>query len=241
MTAAPSNSVLDAVQALERAPSISKLKEIFRTSAERHGYSMFLCSAPPPVYDVTTNPILYDEWPGEWKRQCVQQKHYLNDPMLSELHRTAEPFLWSDAQKRKPGTRAEREVMAEAAIVGMCEGFVVPIYGIGGQVHGMTIAGTMPRVDSYAKAELHLLSMYAYARAKILHRRTGAPPVSIGRRDREALHWAAAGKTDWEIGEILRISESAAHKRIENAKRKLGVATRMQAVVEAIRGGYIQI
>jgi DNA-binding CsgD family transcriptional regulator len=63
------------------------------------------------------------------------------------------------------------------------------------------------------------------------------PPLS--ERERECLSWVATGKSDWEIGEILSISEKTANAHIERAKTKLGVPTRMQAVVMALHAGAI--
>lgn len=131
--------------------------------------------------------------------------------------------------------------MDEAADMGMRDGFVVPIYGIGGQVHAVTMAGRAPQLNDQGRAELHLISIYAYARAKQLKRRSGVPPISLRRREQQVIQWAAAGKTDWEIARILGISESAAHKHIENIKRRMGVGTRVQAIVEAIRQGQIHL
>jgi LuxR family quorum sensing-dependent transcriptional regulator len=237
-----SNATIDVIEALNRAPSVLKVKEAFRRASARHGFDVFLCSAPPDgPHDRPQDLVLFEEWLCEWRHRYVERRHYLNDPMLGELHRTADPFLWSAAQTRRSRSEAEHRVMAEAAELGMREGYVVPLYGIGGRLHAVTMTGSSPRTDALAKAELHLISIYAYARAKQLQRRVGEPPISIGRREREALQWAAEGKSDWEIGEILSISESAAHKRIESAKRKLGVNTRMQAVVEAIRRGHIHL
>jgi LuxR family quorum sensing-dependent transcriptional regulator len=47
------------------------------------------------------------------------------------------------------------------------------------------------------------------------------------------------GKSDWEIGEILTISDRTAHNHIEAAKRLLEVGTRTQAVVQAWRRGWL--
>jgi len=54
-------------------------------------------------------------------------------------------------------------------------------------------------------------------------------------RELQCLQWASKGKTDGEIGVILSISARTARFHIENAKRKLGAATRVQAVAEAMR------
>lgn len=54
--------------------------------------------------------------------------------------------------------------------------------------------------------------------------------VRLSPREREALEWAAKGKSAWEIGLILNISRRTAAFHLENAKAKLGVRTICQAV-----------
>ena len=58
-------------------------------------------------------------------------------------------------------------------------------------------------------------------------------------RESEILGWVAAGKSDWTIGRILNISGKTVNFHVENAKRKLGAGTRIQAVVTAMRNGLI--
>jgi DNA-binding CsgD family transcriptional regulator len=60
-------------------------------------------------------------------------------------------------------------------------------------------------------------------------------------RERECLQWVAAGKSDWEIGEILSISAKTANAHIEHVKQKYRVSTRMLAVVYALRSGAIHV
>lgn len=58
-------------------------------------------------------------------------------------------------------------------------------------------------------------------------------------RETQVLGWIAVGKSDWAIGRILRISDKTVNFHVENAKRKFGVATRLQAVIAAMRQGVI--
>ena len=58
-------------------------------------------------------------------------------------------------------------------------------------------------------------------------------------RESEVLAWVAAGKSDWAIGRILKISDKTVNFHVENAKRKFGVCTRLQAVVAAMRNGML--
>jgi len=59
-------------------------------------------------------------------------------------------------------------------------------------------------------------------------------------RESQVLSWVAAGKSDWAIGQILKISGKTVNFHVENAKRKFGVGTRIQAVVAAMRRGMIR-
>ena len=241
MTTTITTTTLDTIATLERAPSVLKVKEIFRRAIEKHGYEHFLCSAPPRPQDSQYDPVLFEEWPPAWRRRYSRRRYFVCDPMLLELYRTADPFSWADVLDRGTNSAAERAVMHDASAWGMNEGFVVPIYGIGGQMHAVTMSGRAPRSDLTARAELHLLSIYAYGRAKFLAGRETDPTPVLRPHERETLLWAAAGKSDWEISRILRVSEGAIHKRIEAIKRRMGVGTRVQAIVAAIRSGQIAL
>jgi DNA-binding response OmpR family regulator len=72
--------------------------------------------------------------------------------------------------------------------------------------------------------------------------RSAVWPKQVGLREREVetLTWAARGKTYWEIGEILGLSKRTVEFHLENARRKLGVATRTQALIKAATGHLIQ-
>lgn len=65
------------------------------------------------------------------------------------------------------------------------------------------------------------------------------PRLRVTARESEILSWVAAGKSDWAIGRLLNISGKTVNFHVENAKRKFGVATRVQAVVVAMRNGLI--
>jgi DNA-binding response OmpR family regulator len=65
--------------------------------------------------------------------------------------------------------------------------------------------------------------------------------VGLREREVEALTWAARGKTFWEIGEILGLSKRTIEFHLDNARRKLGVATRTQALIKAATGHLIQL
>lgn len=64
-------------------------------------------------------------------------------------------------------------------------------------------------------------------------------PVELNHREAEALTWAARGKTSAEIGQILGLTKRTIDFHIDNARIKLGVATRIQAILKATNSRLI--
>jgi DNA-binding CsgD family transcriptional regulator len=66
-------------------------------------------------------------------------------------------------------------------------------------------------------------------------------PRQVTRKEVECLRWCKEGKTNWEIGEILFVSEKTVEFHLHNAMKKLGATNRMTAVVAAVKGGLISL
>jgi LuxR family transcriptional regulator, quorum-sensing system regulator BjaR1 len=232
--------ILDTLHAVQRAPSLLKIAEIFRGFVEEYGYTTFMCADPPRLDTQTGGVILFDTWAPEWRDRYLSRRYSFRDPMVLELCRTVQPFTWDEVCERRRYEPQDWKIVDEASDWGMRSGFVVPILLTGGRVHTVTMAGASPRRDFQARAALHLVSIYAHASALNL-RRKHTPPTPLTKRERQVLQLVSDGKSDWEAGTVLGISASAVHKHVENVKRRMGVNTRMQAVVAAIRQGDISV
>jgi DNA-binding CsgD family transcriptional regulator len=64
---------------------------------------------------------------------------------------------------------------------------------------------------------------------------------ALTQKETECLSWCKEGKTNWEIGEILSISEKTVEFHLSNTIRKLGVSNRITAVVKALQLGLIKL
>ncbi len=58
-------------------------------------------------------------------------------------------------------------------------------------------------------------------------------------RQIEIMRWIAKGKSDWQIAQILFISNKTVNYHVERAKQKLRVTTRTQAVLVADHLGLL--
>ena len=64
--------------------------------------------------------------------------------------------------------------------------------------------------------------------------------VQLNDREVETLTWVARGKTSAEIAQILGLTKRTIDFHIDNARTKLGAATRTQAVIKAATGRLIE-
>jgi len=63
--------------------------------------------------------------------------------------------------------------------------------------------------------------------------------VDLNDREIEVLTWSARGKTSAEIAQILDLTKRTVDFHIDNARTKLGAATRTEAVIKAAAGRLI--
>jgi len=64
--------------------------------------------------------------------------------------------------------------------------------------------------------------------------------VQLNDREVETLTWVARGKTSAEIAQILGLTKRTVDFHLDNARTKLGAATRTQAVIKAATGRLIE-
>ncbi|HEY4443266.1 MAG TPA: response regulator [Steroidobacteraceae bacterium] len=110
--------------------------------------------------------------------------------------------------------------------------------------HGNELKGWQLGADDYLTKPVDYDVLAALISARLARvARTAIWPKHVDLREREleALTWAARGKTFWEIGEILGLSKRTVEFHLDNARRKLGVATRTQALIKAATGHLIQL
>ncbi|SIO61412.1 DNA-binding response regulator, NarL/FixJ family, contains REC and HTH domains [Bradyrhizobium erythrophlei] len=63
--------------------------------------------------------------------------------------------------------------------------------------------------------------------------------IELNDREVECLTWAARGKTSAEVAQILGLAKRTVDFHIDNARAKLGAATRIEAASKAAAGGLI--
>ena len=90
-------------------------------------------------------------------------------------------------------------------------------------------------------ADLQLFAVHAHEAAlRVLAPVARDDPAALpSSRELECLRWTMEGKTAWEVGRILGISEHTVARHLNNATRRLACVNKHHAVMKALRMGII--
>ena len=65
--------------------------------------------------------------------------------------------------------------------------------------------------------------------------------VKLTPREKEVLMWIAAGKSSWEVAQIISRTESGVNYHLYNIRKKFDVSSRWVALVMALKQGLIRM
>jgi LuxR family quorum sensing-dependent transcriptional regulator len=235
-------AAFDLIDDFDRTRTPEEVVERLASALSAFGYSAILITGVPEPPQRVEPYFLMNGWPRGWSRHLANASYYADDPTVAWCRRTINPFEWSEAICESHPPPAVGAV-ATAEDLGMKRGFLVPVIRASGSTSCVTMAGERPEFESRAKRAVYMLSLYAHARAVSLLDCTDGtgPRRDLTPREREVLHWIAAGKSSWDVSVILGISERTVNWLISRATRKLNAVNRTHAVVNAIRSGQIYI
>lgn len=230
---------LEFVQSIEEINDPVAVAAAFQSFILQLGMRTACCMKVPEHGEDVAEHVLMNTNPSEFVEQYVERDFVKRDPMVVEMFRTFQAYAWSDVLARRKLEDDQKEIFYSGSDFRMNVGFVVPIFGATGYAGLASITGESGTLTNPIRAALQLSSIYVHNKLLALRRRKELRRIHLTPRESECMRWAASGKSDWDIGEILGISEKTVNFHLENAKRKYGVATRVQAVVAAIRQGTL--
>lgn len=174
----------------------------------------------------------------EWMAHYLESDYQYFDPVPQFAFQATGPFRWDSLHKIKNLTDLEVKIMNEANEAKLYSGVGIPIHSGIGEISGLGLASTYEKSipDNNVLRKLQAICMQfhlAYCDHNISV--TEIQTVHLTAREKEILLWAAEGKSDPIIGEILGISHSTVRFHINNIFQKLQANERTLAVVKAIR------
>lgn len=225
------------------SPSPEALAAEFLKAVQALGFRHFACcSHVDPIYP-PPEAVMMHNYPGGWVRTYSEAKLYETDPVLKCAESSPVPFFWDTAFQSQPITTPQKTMMADAASYGIMHGYTMPLrlsWLPGSLRASCTVIPDSAPIDTRSYLAVEVAATYLYFSASRAHAPwLAATRVDLTRRERQCLTLVAQGKSDWIIGQVLGLGESTVHYHVEQLKRRLHVATRSQAVVQALLSGQI--
>lgn len=183
-----------------------------------------------------------DNVPAEYSALADDGKRRHADPVLDHCRRSSVPITWSQNTYTSRGLGEQWE---EQQPYGYGHGIAVALHLPNGRhfafgVNRRDPLPTSPELLTRLVADVQLFAVHAQEAASRL---LPAPPAAdippLTPREVECLRWTMEGKTAWEVGSILGISERTAVLHVNNAAHKLSCVSKHQAVIKAMRMGLI--
>lgn len=197
-------------------------------------------------YKVTDNPApaVALNYPTSWTDFYFERSYQEKDPVLLYAPWLDRPFQWDWLGKAFELDRAQATVMHQAGDAGLLNGVGVPLHGPRGDVCLLTCAASdsEPRPKSALSSLAVLAAQFHAVYSALCHTEMDYRDIPVlSERERVCLQWAARGKSSWDVGVLLHISENTVNFHIKKAFKKLDANNRIAAVVNAIRFGLISL
>ena len=188
--------------------------------------------------------ITIDNTPSEFLEVFYNSGRCRLDPVMQHCKRQSVPLIWDQATYTAVGKGDEWERQAQ---FGYHTGIAMALHLPEGRHFflGVDRDQALPRHSGELTrivADLQLFAVHAQDAAhRVLLPRAADPDApALTPRELECLRWTMEGKTAWEVGSIVGITERTAGLHINNAAHKLGCANKHQAVLKALRLGLIR-
>ncbi|MEO8078886.1 MAG: autoinducer binding domain-containing protein [Caldimonas sp.] len=188
--------------------------------------------------------ITVDNTPRGYKESFGNRENWRRDPVMQHCKRHSMPIVWNQATYAGRGVG---DIWEEQARFGYRNGIAMALHMPEGRHFFLGVDRDRPvPADASAVtrlvADLQLFAVHAQdAALRILAPTLNVPGApSLTPRELETLRWTMEGKTAWEVGALLGISERTAALHVNNATHKLGCVNKHQAVLKALRLGLIR-
>jgi len=213
-------------------------KHAIKYGAEKFffGAALFSDYKPTPDYRV------YNGYPDKWQKRYQEKNYFDEDLTVAHCKEKTTPILWPVHDSSI--SRINKKIFSEASEFGLEAGISLPFHSNNGEYGALALSvsgnfqkSSLSNPDNLFALQVLGATLFDRCRSNIKKNKV----ITLTKREKECLQWVAAGKTSWETGKILSISERTVVFHLQNAASKMDTTSRISAVVRAFLSGDISI
>jgi len=228
----------DTFDALGGAHALGTLRREVAKFTRQMGFDRFAYALRVVAPSLPAKHYAMTDYPRAWGERYLARGYFKLDPIIVHCERSPLPALWDDGAFHD---RRACEFWEEARSFGLRSGLSIAVrdgpaaIGVFSlsrdkrlDVRGEDLAALVGRASVFATLLQHAVSRIRSPP------RTPWPTSPLTMREVECLKWTIDGKTAWEIGQILGITERTVRFHLYNVLPKLGAANKAQAAARAL-------
>lgn len=212
--------------------------------ARDQGFDQTLYGVVPDKQTPLEHAFLRSNYSDQWRNTYDAEKMHYIDPTVGHCLGSSVPLIW---EPRTFKSIEEKHFYEEACGYGIRAGITYPVHGAGGEFGVFSFVSDACSNKKFLRELNHFMPDLALIRDYVFESSLKflrpadkeEAPVRLTPRELECLKWAMVGKSSWDISRIMCCSEATVNFHMANARRKFKVTTRQQAVIKAIRLGFI--
>lgn len=160
---------------------------------------------------------------------------------LRRLRETTTPFQITvdDWERENPNSTDLADYLALLREYGLSNASYFPVHDADGRRAAVIWLGGHADLSMTTMMELQMIAIHVFNRLMEIGAVFKDTAVTLSEREIQCLNWTAAGKTSSEIAGILGLSEHTVNHYLNHVTKKLDAVNRTQAVVKAMKKGYI--
>lgn len=217
--------------------------DILFSLAARLGYKYVLYSISLDKEHFLEESFSKNNYLKNWKDTCtcIDDQLHRTDPIISHCMRSSLPLIWGKQSFKNNAFNIH------ASSYGLHCGISYPVHGAKGEFGILSMFKDDPKTKVSSPNEGPLLASMALFRDYVFesskkfvyaqHQKTTS--IKLTRCELECLSWVMKGKSSWEISRISSRAVGTINFHIGNVKKKFHVRTRQQAIVQAIKYGFL--
>lgn len=235
--------VIRAMPEVLGAQTMDQVTEHIRGSISAIGFDFYFIGIENVVAVNGTQCSVQTNYPRAYIERYRRLRWFRRDPVLRHCRRSQVPVIWHRGHFSSDTCDLYEALAAHGIVTGVATGLRSLRHG---RVMIISVAHGKPfckRVESWlmeTAPTIQLLASYTYEAILALEEAAMVADIALTPREGECMHWAAIGKTSWEISRILGCSEATVNFHFRNVIRKLDVVNRGQAVARALSLGLIR-
>jgi DNA-binding CsgD family transcriptional regulator len=175
-----------------------------------------------------------------WARRYIKEGYLRTSVIARELLLTQAPYSWDEVLNRRGADKDQLKQRDEARDYGLANGLFSPLRWSDGSYAAVVLAGPAPELsDPYVRTSAEIMAYFYGMGARQLLADADESPFKLSRRQRQCLQLVREGKSSRAIGDALGLSSLTVDEYVADACRRLGVRTRVQAVMAASQAGLL--